>query len=243
MFMKHLQIKILFFVYIFTFLCFESLYASTKALVTFKKGNSFVIRNNIKQEIMVNTLLEEKDIIKTEEDSYIHLQLSNGVMLRIGGNTQISIEKLLRDKENEEFSLGISEGEILTKVNKDKNKKIKLHIQSPTAVASVRGTEFYVESQNDSSIIAVNTGKVEVSSIDGTQKLTLEAGEKIIATFQSLKKSIMETYEKQKFQMIDQLEKTKKQNFENVIKQIEKNQKLLEEQRNKIQFPESPFKK
>lgn len=240
--MKNNKLKILFLILAFS-IFFEGLHANAKALVTFKKGKSYVIRNNVKQEINVNSLLEEKDIVKTEKDSYINVQMSNGVMLRIGGNTQISIEKVLRDKDNEEFLLGISEGDVLTKVEKEKNKNIKVHIQSPTAIASVRGTEFYVETQKDSSTIAVNEGKVEVSSIDGTQKQTIEAGEKIVATFQELKKSILETYEKQKFEMIEQLEKTKKQNFENVIQQIEKNQKLIEEQKKNIQFPQNPFNK
>jgi len=43
--------------------------------------------------------------------------------------------------------------------------------------------------------------------------------------------------------MIQELEKTKKQNFENVLKQIEQNQKMIEEQKNKIQLPPNPFQK
>ena len=100
-----------------------------------------------------------------------------------------------------------------------------------------------VESKSNSTTIAVNEGKVEVSSIDGSQKQTIEAGEKIVATFNEQKKSIMDTYEKQKFKMIQELEKTKKQNFENVLKQIEQNQKMIEEQKNKIQLPPNPFQK
>jgi hypothetical protein len=194
-------------------------------------------------EIKVNTLLEEKDKIKTEKNSSLNLQLSNGVILRIGSNTELSIAEITRKENDEYFKLNLSQGEVLTKVEKDQKKKTKLDIQSPTAIAGVRGTEFYVESQKDSTTIAVNEGKVEVSNIDGSQKETIEAGEKIIASFKEMKKSILETYEKQKFEMIQELENTKKQNFENVLKQIEKNQQLIEEQKKQIQFPENPFQK
>ncbi|GIX42038.1 MAG: hypothetical protein KatS3mg129_1771 [Leptospiraceae bacterium] len=221
----------------------NSIFSQSKALVVFKKGKSYVINNNQKKEIKINTILNENDIIKTEKDAYVNLQLSNGVLIRVGGNTQITLNKIVRKDNNEEFGIQLSQGEVLSKVEKDKKKKIKLDIQSPTAIASVRGTEFFVEAEKDSSTIAVNEGKVEVSSIDGSQKQTVEAGEKIIATFKEMKKSILETYEKQKFEMLQELEKTKKQNFENVIKQIEKNQQLIEEQKNKIQFPENPFQK
>jgi len=182
-------------------------------------------------------------VIKTENDSYVNLQLSNGVIVRIGANSQLTLNQLLRKDNQEEYNLQLSQGEVLSKVEKDKKKQIKLDIQSPTAIASVRGTEFLVESNPNSTTIAVNKGKVEVSSIDGSQKQTIEAGEKIVATFNEQKKSIMDTYEKQKFKMIQELEKTKKQNFENVLKQIEQNQKMIEEQKNKIQLPPNPFQK
>jgi hypothetical protein len=217
--------------------------SGSKALVVFKKGNTFLVRDNKKSEIQPNTIIQENDVIKTENDSYVNLQLSNGVIVRIGANSQVTLNQVLRKDNQEEYNLQLSQGEVLSKVEKDKKKQIKLDIQSPTAIASVRGTEFLVESKSNSTTIAVNEGKVEVSSIDGSQKQTIEAGEKIVATFNEQKKSIMDTYEKQKFKMIQELEKTKKQNFENVLKQIEQNQKMIEEQKNKIQLPPNPFQK
>lgn len=218
-------------------------FGNSKALVVFKKGNSYVIKENKKIPIAVNTIITENDIIKTEKDAYVNLQLSNGVILKIGASSQIVVNKILRDNQSEEYKINLENGEILSKVNKEKSKNINLHIQSPTAIASVRGTEFFVESNQTQSMIAVNEGKVEVSNIEGNQKQTIEAGEKIIVTFQELKKEILGIYEKNKFAMIQELEKTKKQNFENVIQQIEKNQKLIEEQKNKIQLPPNPFDK
>ncbi|MFN3603285.1 MAG: FecR domain-containing protein [Leptonema sp. (in: bacteria)] len=225
------------------FMISYAIFAESKALVVFKKGNSFVLKENKPVPINVNTIVMEKDIIRTEKDSYVNLQLSNGVIVRIGSNSQIVISKILKTEKDEEFALDINKGEILSKVEKQKNKNLKLEIQSPTAIASVRGTDFYVEASEKETTIAVNNGKVEVSSIDGSQKQTIQAGEKIVATFQEQKKGILENYEKSKFAMIQELEKTKKQNLENVINQIEKNQKLIEEQRNKIQIPQNPLNK
>lgn len=221
----------------------DKIYSNSKALVIFKKGNTFLIKEDKKIPITINSIVSENDVIKTEKDSYVNLQLGNGVIIRVGSNSQIHFKSILRGDKEEIYSMNLNEGEVLTKVEKQKDKTIKLDIQSPTAIASVRGTEFYVETDQNQSKIAVNEGKVEVSSIDGSQKQTVEAGEKIIATFQEQRKSILETYEKQKFAMIQELEKTKKQNLENVIKQIESNQKLIEEQKNKIQIPKNPFEK
>jgi Uncharacterized protein conserved in bacteria len=187
--------------------------SGSKALVVFKKGNTFLVRDNKKSEIQPNTIIQENDVIKTENDSYVNLQLSNGVIVRIGANSQVTLNQLLRKDNKEEYNLQVSQGEVLSKVEKDKKKQIKLEIQSPTAIASVRGTEFLVESKSNSTTIAVNEGKVEVSSIDGSQKQTIEAGEKIVATFNEQKKSIMDTYEKQKFPDDSRTRKNEKTKF------------------------------
>lgn len=240
-----LKIKLATLIFFFITLVYTGgeIYSNSKALVVFKKGNAFLIKENAKVPVAVNSVISENDIIRTEKDSYINLQLGNGVIIRVGSNSQILVKNIIRGSKEESYSINLSEGEVLTKVEKQKDKTIKLDIQSPTAIASVRGTELLVETNQNQSIIAVNEGEVEVSSIDGSQKQTIQAGEKIIATFQEHRKSILETYEKQKFAMIQELEKTKKQNLENVIKQIESNQKLIEEQKNKIQLPKNPFEK
>ncbi len=206
-----------------------------KALVTFKKGNVFFIRENQTHKIHINTILTEKDIVRTEKDSSVNIQFSDGVIIMIGPQTQLEIHK------KDEVRLKQSTGEILAKVSSKKN--IQLDIESPTTVASVRGTELLINSDQNTTTVAVNEGKVEVSKIDGSQKETIEAGQKIIVTFQEMKKSILETYEKDKFRMIQELEKTKKQNLENLIQQIEKDQKMLQEQKERIQIPPSPLQK
>jgi hypothetical protein len=117
--------------------------SGSKALVVFKKGNTFLVRDNKKSEIQPNTIIQENDVIKTENDSYVNLQLSNSVIVRIGANSQVTLNQLLRKDNKEEYNLQLSQGEVLSKVEKDKKKQIKLEIQSPTAIASVRGTEFW----------------------------------------------------------------------------------------------------
>ncbi len=238
--MKKKEIALFLFILISTLIP-NLVLGNSKALVVFKKGNSYIIKESKSIPITVNTILTENDIIKTEKDAYLNLQLSNGVIVKIGANSQIKLNKIIKTNQEEEYKISLQNGEILSKVNKEKDKKIKLDIQSPTAIASVRGTELYIEANHSESLIAVNEGRVEVSNIDGSQKQIIEAGEKIIVTFREQKKDILGVYEKSKFNMIQELEKTKKQNLENVILQIEKNQKLLEEQKNKIQLPPNPL--
>ncbi len=210
-----------------------------KALVTFKKGNVFFIRENQTHKIHINTILTEKDIIRTEKNSSVNIQFSDGVIIMIGPQTQLEIHKLMKENKKDEVRLKQSTGEILAKVSSKKN--TQLDIESPTTVASVRGTELLINSDQNTTTVAVNEGKVEVSRIDGSQKETIEAGQKIMVTFQEMKKSILEIYEKDKFHMIQELEKTKKQNLENLIQQIEKDQKMLQEQKQRIQIPPSPL--
>ncbi|MCS7205848.1 MAG: FecR family protein [Leptospiraceae bacterium] len=209
-------------------------YSSSKGLVVYTKGKSYLTRDGQKKEIQIRTLIEEKDIITTEKESSLHVQLANGVMIRIGANTKIEFEKILKAIQQYEYKLVLRQGEVLTKIDKQKEKRIQFDVQAPTAIASVRGTEFLMEADNNKTLIAVNDGSLMVMDINQKERVILNSGEKIIATYEAFEKSLLEDYEKKKFELLQEFEKTRQKNLEILIQQLESNQKIIEEQKKKL---------
>ncbi|MDW7975591.1 MAG: FecR family protein [Leptospiraceae bacterium] len=209
-------------------------YSSSKGLVVYTKGKSYLTRDGQKKEIQIRTLIEEKDIITTEKESSLHVQLANGVMIRIGANTKIEFEKILKAIQQYEYKLVLRQGEVLTKIDKQKEKRIQFDVQAPTAIASVRGTEFLMDADTKKTLIAVNDGSLMVMDINQKERVILNSGEKIIATYEAFEKSLLEDYEKKKFELLQEFEKTRQKNLEILIQQLESNQKIIEEQKKKL---------
>lgn len=202
------------------------------ALVVFKKGTASLVRAGKETPAKVNDIVMEKDEIRTGKDGELSLQLAAGVMMKITASSTLVIEGIARDASGATFGLKLQNGSILARANKE-GKDLNMTVQSPTAIAGVRGTEFIVDAKAEQTAVLVNQGKVDVANLDQTRSVSVEAGNKVVADTEEFRQGVLEAYEKQRFAIFDQFEKEKKAHFENVIDQIRRNKELLEGQKNK----------
>lgn len=103
------------------------------------------------------------DTIYTKENSRIDVQLQGFGLIRINQNSQVDLDKVIT-QANESIKLGLNNGQILCKILALR-KGQDFKVETPTAVAGVRGTTFLVEAQkeNKASEVAVESGAVEVA--------------------------------------------------------------------------------
>lgn len=109
--------------------------------------------------------LFESDSVKTGEDSSAQILLFKGSIIRLDGNTEVTIKKII---EGDETSVEIQQDAGRTWSTIQKISGIDdYEVQTPTAVASVRGTSFDVNISEDGiTIVQVINGSVKVSQKD-----------------------------------------------------------------------------
>ena len=117
-----------------------------------------------KTEPKLKMLMKAGDKVYTKKDARIDIQLHNFGLLRINENSVVDLDKVITEV-NESIRVGLDNGQILCKLSK-LQKNDEFNVETPTAVAGVRGTTFLVESQKDkgTSEIAVASGSVEVAN-------------------------------------------------------------------------------
>lgn len=102
--------------------------------------------------------LQAGDRVKTGAGGSAEITLDDGHVIRLREHTDFTLSGL--DKARTEFSLAL--GSFLAKVQKLLGGH-ELRVRTQTAVAAVRGTEFAVEVDEDSTVVGVfDEGKVEV---------------------------------------------------------------------------------
>ncbi len=149
------------------------------AVVTFVKGTEARIdREGSGIAVKPGEFVFVKDVLVTGAKSNIDLQLSEDRVVKISEKSRVEISEMLATIDGAtNDSLNLVAGGIYSKVGK-LSKGSSFSVRTPTAVAGVRGTEFYVESdEQGQSSISVTGGKVEVESVTG-EKSVVEEGQK-----------------------------------------------------------------
>ena len=154
-------------VYIFfilsTFLVAE---ARVVAAISSMKGNVQLRNaNNRKYESAYKgQMVRTGDWLKTDKNVYVAIVFLDGSNVKIQSNTEIEIKSSRITAKELKTQMYIAEGQAWSKVAQQKNGEFK--IKTPTAVASVKGTEFDVEFDDlaESTTLTVLEGSVEFSN-------------------------------------------------------------------------------
>ncbi|MCX7957020.1 MAG: FecR family protein [Endomicrobia bacterium] len=161
--------KIFFLFFLLAFLykiCFTKDGDKPIAVIAKFKGRAVLIRNTkeIKLEKYMPVYINDK--LKTSSFSYIELIFENGVTLRIEENALVDMRKFIyvsTSKNDMTMILKLFQGAVIVDANfsKERYSLNSLYVVTPTAVASVRGTVFYVSIYDDrSTTVAVFDGEV-----------------------------------------------------------------------------------
>jgi hypothetical protein len=125
--------------------------------------------------------LEEGDRVVVAEGGSAEVALDGGSLITVRENSDFKLEKTAKGEST--FFLAV--GTLLAKIHHLGEQRLR--VRTPTAVASVRGTEFGIEADGQSSHVGVfDEGKVEVTGASGgTPELLISNQETSIKTGQA----------------------------------------------------------
>jgi len=132
--------------------------AKSKGTTFHKKFNA----DDYSPNAVMGTQLKNHDWIKTGDDGFVAIFfLDDKSQLKVKGNSEMEIlASVERGKISKTISLDY--GTVKATVNKQKG---EFRIATPTSVASVKGTEWWVESNENGDIFIVIEGIVEVENL------------------------------------------------------------------------------
>ena len=125
--------------------------------------------------------VSERTQIKTGKKSMVIIAMADGSKVKMRSNSAITLNSL----SSNGIEVGLQAGGVFSKVIKQQGAN-RFRVRTPTAVAGVRGTEFFVAygdsirgKKEKDALMCVNEGQIEVKG-SGSQKVLLNAGEGIV---------------------------------------------------------------
>ncbi len=113
--------------------------------------------------------------IRTFVESSMELRFESGTVLRIGENSVVTLSNLSKDQQADATNsrVKVATGEVWGNVQKLVNKKSKFDFETPTAVASIRGTRLGIAVKEGATAIDVYEGAVAVKRKGSTRESML----------------------------------------------------------------------
>lgn len=156
---------------VFTLVCNAE---SPVALTLRMRGDIDLQRGEDGSKLHEGLALINQDVLNSREGSFAFLKfVDDGATLRLFENTILTINA---QKEGDQLNKSsfLSQGNVFSSVNRNRG---SYDIETPTTVASVRGTEGFVETKADGSTLIVTLkGEFEVENLISGEKSTVAAG-------------------------------------------------------------------
>ena len=137
-------------------------------LVNFVVGNVAIISADGKETQAAPGIPIDRGMkIRAQGDNSICEIYIDENIIKVFGNTEVSIDTLTRDKktEVEKTYLSLKRGRGFFKIQNRLMKDQEFVVKTSTCTAAVRGTEFFVMDSGRASTVACLEGKVQVKSI------------------------------------------------------------------------------
>jgi len=128
-------------------------------------------------EAKIGLPVKAGDTVITGPGSWVRLHWADGTTMRIGPNSRVVVKKCRfnTSSKKEESLFSLTVGMVLTSLRKSLPRGSFFEIETPVAVAGVRGTQFMVRSFGGACSVSVREGAVEVRS--GRRKAQVLQGE------------------------------------------------------------------
>lgn len=164
--MKKISILIIASLFVFQFVSCKKEGPSIVAndgIINFLAGDVKIVSDGKSVAANVGDKISQGMTIKTEAKAIVDIYFS-GSVIRILEKSTVAIRELVKDlKDNKELSeFYVENGKMFSKVTRKLAQGEKFKVNTPTAVAGVRGTEFLVTEDNGKSSIACIEGTVAV---------------------------------------------------------------------------------
>lgn len=149
------------------------------SVIVYVQGTVTVIRGQETITAALGTEVRESDSIVTEDNSQARVRLYDRSLLRLGANSRVQMAQLRADAsaEKKTISVKLVVGRLWASVSKLLTSDSAFEVQTTSAVAGVRGTNFGASVNAEGECeIAVGEGKVQVRSTAGGEPKMLTAG-------------------------------------------------------------------
>ena len=159
---------------IFVTLAFSLMSVEAVAYISASKGKVELTRNTKAQKFKVGDLLQNNDELRTGGESFAAYKfVDDSANIKVFPNSVVKITaKKGGSKLNK--SVSVTKGSVLSKVKKNSG---AFQVETPTTVASVRGTGFLTKvSENNLTMIIVTEGEVLVEIKESGETRAVAAG-------------------------------------------------------------------
>jgi hypothetical protein len=175
--MKHLFSFLL-----LTFLLMTSAWAQKKvAVVKLLKGDVDVLTLGKTMKLKLADWVEEGSVVKTGEKSFVKIVFMDKSQMNIGPSSEMKIEKF-GDKDSGVIDL--VKGKIRSQVTKDYLKmdrnKSKLFIKTANAVMGVRGTDFLISTNGQTTSTVLFEGAISFNKLENRGEVNTNRLENIV---------------------------------------------------------------
>lgn len=120
----------------------------------------------VRRAIKVGDLVLLKDKIVTGSGARVTIKIQGFGVFTIKGNSRVVISQLVN--RGGTMNMNMSKGKMMFGVKKSTSGKTTVKVRTPSAVAAVKGTSFYIgASKEKGTEVAVLTGTVEMTGKDG----------------------------------------------------------------------------
>jgi len=151
---------------IFLSLLGTSIFANNVATITAIKGSATITRNNSNIDAKLGNKLQEKDIIKTHENTKVQLIFNDETIISLGKNSNFSVKEFLFEDGKEPVArFGMIKGAMRTITGKiGKIAPQKFSVSTKTATIGIRGTNFsIIAGEGGSHQVFCTYGKISVT--------------------------------------------------------------------------------
>lgn len=152
----------------------------TDGKVVLARGDVIVRSADTSTKAVPGVLVRQGDQIRTGRDGGVRLLLGGSAVVDLGANTSMVITRT--GTSSSETKLKLWSGRLWARVSSLFGNDAKFEVESPNAVAGVRGTEFIFDVAPDGGTdITVLDGSVAVTARDGGPTRLLEIGDRVSA--------------------------------------------------------------
>ncbi|WP_374383294.1 FecR domain-containing protein [Dongia sp.] len=139
-------------------------------------GTVTIVRNGMDTAAAIGAEVLVDDQIRSGADSRAEITFSDGSILTVGPESDISVSYFAPEEAESNAVLDLFSGIARLTVNKATGWG-RFEVRTATAVASVRGTDYLVEATAGKSAVFVAEGRVAVSSRAGAGTVILREGQ------------------------------------------------------------------
>lgn len=130
------------------------------------------------------------DVVRTLVESRAELTLADGSKLDVSEKSIFEVKGVNAEAQQNSFKL--LTGNLSANVKKLTKSRSEFKVESPVAIAAIRGTKFSMQVGEGQAVIRVTEGKVEVKMLKSQQSVTLGENQEITVTDEKYQIKVIE---------------------------------------------------